>query len=428
MKKVTYIDLFAGMGGMRLGFSQACAELGITAECLFTSEIKPHALRALTANFAEQTIHGDICAVEAHDIRDFDYLLAGFPCQAFSYAGRRRGFDDTRGTLFFEVARILAAKCPRGFILENVEGLVTHDRVAKGATIGRTLETILQVLQDLGYHVTWKVINAADVGIAQQRKRIYILGSRDKKISINVARQPNACLADVLEQGQPCSEFPMIRDLLQRFTAQELEGKSLNDKRGGPNNIHSWDLGLRGRVTPEQRTLLEQILLQRRKRCWAEQLGVPWRDGQPLTLEQIQSFNSNPNLITDLEALVRQGYLRLKPIARDLNTTLTTSSQDLQPQLCGYSISTGRLSFPVHRILNSSQPTPTLVATDLQGIFVADGAGLRNLTLRECLRLFGYPEDYQLEMLTTSQAYDLLGNTVVVPVIRKLARNLLQPL
>ena len=127
------IDLFAGLGGIRLGFQQAMEELGLETECVFSSEIKPYAIQAYKGFYGEEEIYGDITLANTEqDIPDFDYLLAGFPCQPFSSAGNRNGFADTRGTLFFEIERILQdkinANCPaKGFLLENVEGLVNHD-------------------------------------------------------------------------------------------------------------------------------------------------------------------------------------------------------------------------------------------------------------------------------------------------------------
>ena len=148
-QKIKFVDLFAGMGGLRLGFEQGLKELGIQGESVFVSEIKKHAISAYRKNFPNEKIYGDITQIDASMIPDFDILLAGFPCQAFSNAGKRLGFEDTRGTLFFDVARILKEKKPTGFILENVEGLVTHDK-------GKTLLVIMNTLEELNYSVSIK--------------------------------------------------------------------------------------------------------------------------------------------------------------------------------------------------------------------------------------------------------------------------------
>lgn len=140
MKNIRFIDLFAGIGGIRKGFEMAFQKKGYKTKCVFTSEIKPHAIKVLNANHPKENVYGDITTINSSQIPDFDILLGGFPCQAFSYAGRRLGFQDTRGTLFFEVERILREKQPFGFILENVEGLVTHDRENPTDKIGRTQE------------------------------------------------------------------------------------------------------------------------------------------------------------------------------------------------------------------------------------------------------------------------------------------------
>ena len=161
------------MGGIRLGFEQAFKERGFETECILTSEIKPYAVQALKDNFEQHHLVGDICQVSTDNISDFDILLAGFPCQTFSTAGKRLGFLDTRGTLFFEIERILRKKKPYGFILENVEGLVLHDRESNKDKIGRTLKTILESLNNLGYKVEWRLLECQKFGVPQLRKRIF---------------------------------------------------------------------------------------------------------------------------------------------------------------------------------------------------------------------------------------------------------------
>ena len=146
---IKFIDLFAGLGGIRLGMEQAAIELGLKTKCVFTSEVKESAIKALNINFPNENITPkDITKVDAKKIPSFNILLGGFPCQAFSYAGKQKGFTDTRGTLFFEIERIIAShiKGVDGFILENVEGLIVHDKKERTDEIGRTLSVIIDVL------------------------------------------------------------------------------------------------------------------------------------------------------------------------------------------------------------------------------------------------------------------------------------------
>lgn len=161
----TYVSLFSGIGG----FEQALNKLGGT--CVLASEIDRFANQAYEALYGEPTV-GDITKVAAEDVPDHDVLVGGFPCQAFSVAGKRGGFDDARGTLFFEAARIAAEKKPKMVMLENVKGLVGHDK-------GRTLDTIVKTLNEIGYTVDFNVLNSKYFGVPQNRERIFIVGVRD---------------------------------------------------------------------------------------------------------------------------------------------------------------------------------------------------------------------------------------------------------
>lgn len=427
--KIRFIDLFAGIGGIRLGFEQTAKAIGIETECVLTSEIKPYAIEVLKQNYPNEIVSGDITKIATSDIPDFDFLLGGFPCQSFSAAGKRLGFMDTRGTMFFEIEKILKDKKPFGFILENVEGLINHDKVDKNAKTGRTLSTIIEHLEELGYKVKWKLLNSKNFGLAQERKRVYIVGTKIETPSLEHFEIQTTNLKSVIENGKPTIKSKFIKLLLTHYSIEQLYGKSIKDKRGGKNNIHSWDIELKGKVSDEQKKLLNQLFKERRKKRWAEEFGIDWMDGMPLTLQQISTFNNHANLEEMLEELVAKGYLKKehpKRLIKETNLlgeTKTVRQQDSTLPL-GYNIVSGKLSFEVNKVLCPNDIAPTLVAMDMKKLFVADNGGLRTLTLNEGLKLFGYPENYKFN-IGIDEGYDLLGNTVTVPIVRAVSERLL---
>lgn len=410
---VKFIDLFAGLGGIRLGFETAFKKKGFNPVCVFSSEIKDYAIKAYKKYYKEEKIAGDITKIPASDIEDFDFLLAGFPCQPFSAAGLGLGFEDTRGTLFFEIERILKEKKPYGFLLENVEGLMSHDG-------GRTLSIIVNHLKKLGYFVSYRLIDSRYFGLAQSRKRVYIVGSKDTHISLDNFDEHTSVLGDILETGLPTVDSAFTQKLFAHFTPKQVVGKAIKDKRGGANNIHSWEIGLKGDTTKEQTQLLNRLLLERRKRRWAAEIGIDWMDGMPLTEQQIATFFPRENLKELLDELVNMGYLTLEYPRKKKDGRRIPD--ETKPK--GYNIVSGKLSFEFTKILDPQALAPTLVAMDVSHLGIVDGNGIRRLSIREGQRLCGFPEDYDLSFLKESEAFDLLGNTVCVPVIEAISERL----
>ncbi len=214
----TFIDLFAGIGGFRI----ALQNLG--GKCVFSSEIDKYSQQAYAANFNHAPA-GDITLIPANHIPDHDILTAGFPCQAFSIAGRRQGFEDSRGTLFFHIARIIKEKQPKAIFLENVKGLVSHNK-------GTTLKVILDILRnDLNYFVpTPKIINAKDFGVPQNRERIFIIGFR-KDLKVNHFDYPEPLnytprFIDVKEENQVSVKYYLSQQYCNTLIAHKERHKN----------------------------------------------------------------------------------------------------------------------------------------------------------------------------------------------------------
>lgn len=252
MKK-RFIDLFAGIGGFRYGF-----------ECVFSSEINVNCQTVYYQNFGEQPF-GDITKVDVNSIPDFEVLLGGFPCQPFSISGKKQGFNDTRGTLFFDICRIIKIKQPKVVILENVKHLIHHDKK-------RTFKVIFDSLINLGYNVSHKILNAKDFGLPQNRERIFIIATKESlfdfsKLTYQTAPQLKEFLdIDVDFEYLSKSEYTLIQQPKQQSSGLIFVGyrnkntwnkvnqshiEQLSRTHRQPNRIYSVD-GVHPTITSQE--------------------------------------------------------------------------------------------------------------------------------------------------------------------------------
>lgn len=230
MEKLRFIDLFCGIGGFHIAMNEACLENNLKPECVFSSDIDTYCQDSYEQNFGQRPF-GDITKIEPKSIPNHDILFAGFPCQPFSIIGQMKGFDDTRGTLFFHIASILKEKKPKAFILENVKQLVGHNK-------GNTLKVIIKTLQDLGYHVQYAVLNALDYGLPQKRERVIIVGHRDPIFfSFPPPIKPFKPLSELLEQRVD-----------KKHMASDYIKKKRNDKHKSAYKISIWHENKSGNI------------------------------------------------------------------------------------------------------------------------------------------------------------------------------------
>ncbi len=416
---IKFIDLFAGTGGIRLAMEQACKDNGIESECVFSSEIDKNACLSYELNFGINP-YSDIREVES--IPDFNFLLAGFPCQSFSYAGKRKGFADTRGTLFFEVERILDKKRPEYFLLENVRGLITHDE-------GRTYETIQTSLEKLGYSVNHVLLNSSSFDVPQNRVRIYIVGVLNRKLETslktNFGASDTHAFKKTLQNNQPALfnfeeiKPKVIKDILEtnpnpkyicskEFTKKlkkvigddfsKLHGYRLIDYRGG-KSLHSWELGVKGNCTKSEINFMNLLISNRRKKKFGTH-----QDGKSLTKEQIETFYEKNDFNSVTNSLMEKGYLSL-------------NDEKYNP-VCG------NMSFEVFKFLDPEGISITLTASDSNRLGVVQNNIPRRITPRECARIQGYPDTYQL-LENDNAVYKQMGNGVSVPVIKAVLSDLI---
>ncbi len=397
-----YFDAFAGIGGLPLGIQQAyedyikCKHIstksekeeceqrrvrfanepnkmlrtsdGTTPLCVGYSEINKYAIKVYEKHFPNHRNYGDATKIDPKQLPDFDLLVGGFPCQSFSVAGKRRGFDDTRGTLFFDIARILAEKRSRLVVLENVKGLLSHDE-------GKTFQTILGVLSDLGYVVEWQVLNSKNFGVPQNRERVFIIGYfggiGGRKI------------------------FPIGESNKQTYSYIKIAGSTNNSGRGERARIFDPRGGVSA-LTATDYKQPKQI-----------KVGLKQVVGGPQGNRVYDPSGISTTIASESGGLGAKTGLYAVPV---LTPDRLKKRQD------------GR------RFKENNDPAFTVTAQDKHGIF--DGCRIRRLTPTECMRLQGFPDDWcdvgsDGVKISDTQKYKMAGNAVTVNVIKAIFERLM---
>ena len=408
-KIINYIDLCSGIGGFRLALENFQKNnTNIKFNCVLSVDIKEDAIKTYNLNFNENNKKINILEINEID-NSFDLLCAGFPCQPFSTAGNKKGFDDDRGGIIFKIIDICKKYKPKIVILENVSNLIILEN-------GKPLKRICEEFNNIGYYVSYKKLNATDFGVPQNRERVFIVCSLEKQVDLDKIEyvNPENTLNSIIDYTAKYSDIEsnFANKIMELHSQTPLFGYKMQDKRGGPNNIHSWDIGVNGVLTIRERELMKKIMTERRKKHWAEKKKIVWMDGMPLTLSEISTFVDDTNLKQMLDNLVEKKYLRLE---KPKNLISGKRVYDKTGE-CGYNICKGKLSFPITNILDPSGTSPTLTATDSNKLAVIiENTFIRKLNDNELKLLCGFPLSYKLP--DDVDKYDLFGNMVIPNVV-----------
>ncbi len=435
--EIRYIDLFGGVGGFRLGIERATNNQSktsgyetkehstsdtseplqrTTTRCVFYNDIDKYAVQTYNKNFGENYKPTDIRTIKADSIPDFDMLCGGFPCQAFSIAGKRRGFQDTRGTLFFEIARIIKAKRPKIVFLENVKGLLNHEK-------GKTFSVIIQTISELGYDVQWMVLNSKFFGVPQNRERVFIIGSL---------------------RGTSRSEILPFRESSKDVAKGDRKNSSTSDTL----SARYWKGGAGTHIKIPTNTKLGYDVAEARK----DGIRLQYEDskiarGMPMIQMNGTKGNSQGNRIysTDGTSTTLAEQVGGQGAKTGLYAVLTPNRENKRQN--------GR------RMKEDGEPSFTLTGQDVHGVAIQShsprtndpkkgGSGpliseehcftidrsphyahkdmkIRRLTPIECERLQGFPDGWT-EGVSDTQRYKQMGNAVTVNVIQAIAERLLK--
>ena len=366
-----FLELCAGIGGFR----QALENLG--CECVGYSEIDKHAIKLYSAWYNDECNFGDITKIEAEKLPDFELLVGGFPCQAFSVAGKRGGFNDTRGTIFFDFARIMKAKKPKFAIFENVKGLLNHDG-------GKTYETMLRTLDELGYNAQWGILNTRFHGLPQNRERVYIVANLRERSSTKILFERGNGSADKMER----TENGIIGQFYNR------KGKTHQDLGGISSEGHSPAL-----------------------------LATTHKNPRIVKIGDIDGLNTQYSRVYDSEGV---------------STTINAQGGGLGAKTGLYKVGAIDGVFRLkqgNRVYGVNGKARTICAEGggyggYTGLYTSsEQTKVRRLTPKECFRLQGFKDEmvklgYKLGISDT-QLYKMAGNAVSVPVVEWVAQRVL---
>jgi DNA (cytosine-5)-methyltransferase 1 len=399
ISKIRFFDMFAGIGGFRAGLS-----LIEGYECVGHCEINEHADKSYRAvhNPSEKEWYAkDARTIEPGDMPDFDLLCGGFPCQAFSNAGLRGGFADPRCTLFFEIARLARAKRPAYLLLENVPGLLSHDK-------GRTFAAILAALCDLGYSVEWHVLNSKDFGVPQSRRRVFIIGYLDVRCAGKIlpVRETNAKALIQLIAGAQGSRVYDPEGLSCTLTSGA-------GGMGGKTGLYAVGFNRKEGVTSEIDTAYALNAsnfrgLNRNQTQNAVFVDMCYGDPKVTDMARCLTANYSKSRMSHRKA-ERSGVLLIQEATK----------KGYKEANVGDSVNLGFAGSKTRRGRVGKDIAHTLESGRTQGV-ITPGSRIRRLTPRECLRLQGFTEgqiDKILAITSDSQAYAQAGNSVTVNVI-----------
>lgn len=456
-----YVSLFSGIGG----FEQALNKLG--GVCVMASEIDKFANQAYEVLYGHKTV-GDVTKIEAADVPDHDLLVGGFPCQAFSVAGKRLGFEDTRGTLFFEVARIASEKQPNALLLENVKGLISHDK-------GKTLDTIIQTLCDIGYTVDFNVLNSKYFGVPQNRERIFIVAVRDDLITpepwqiegTSVVAKGKRRISQLdgiktfnFDWPEQTEVTTRLRDILESnvderyYLSEEKTAKlvaelEVKDRQVGTVGHHQFSKkyefnGYNSEISPAliatdykaPKTVLEsaepQMLGHINIKGHEYNKRVYSVDGVSPTLTTMGGGNTKPKIAevangNNLSYCIDANYS--KGIAPSgIGKGRRTHVEEVRPVLTPDRLEKRQNG---RRFKDDGEESFTLTAQDRHGVAtgIPPRYRIRKLTPLECFRLQGFPDEAHQALvdagISKSQLYKMAGNAVTVNVIDAIGRRLL---